>query len=87
MQALLVGVVGTILGTCCYIAVMKYLDSVVVSVTMLSEPFMGVANGVLLHQATWPGLLGWLGSTVSILGAMVVIIGSRRRSITASVSH
>jgi len=85
--AILVGVVGTILGTCCYIAVMKYLDSVVVSVTMLSEPFMGVANGVLLHQATWPGPLGWIGSIVSILGAMVVIIGSRRRSITASVSH
>mmetsp|Transcript_7183 Transcript_7183/g.18567 ORF Transcript_7183/g.18567 Transcript_7183/m.18567 type:complete len:695 (-) Transcript_7183:203-2287(-) len=85
--AILVGVVGTILGTCCYIAVMKYLDSVVVSVAMLSEPFVGVATGVLLHVSTWPGPFGWAGSTISVLGALIVIAGTRRKSVSATVGQ
>lgn len=64
---------------------MQYLDPVVVSVAMLSEPFAGVANGVLMGQATWPGILGWVGGVVSVCGALVVMAGSRTRSTTATV--
>jgi len=86
-QTVMMGPVGTIFGMCCYIAVMKYLDSVVVSVAMLSEPFVGVATGVLLHVSTWPGLFGWIGSVVSVFGALIVILGTHRKSVSAIVSQ
>jgi len=85
--SVMMGPIGTILGMCCYIGVMKYLDSVVVSVAMLSEPFVGVATGVLLHVSTWPGPFGWAGSTISVLGALIVIAGTRRKSVSATVGQ
>ena len=73
------------MGICIYIAVIKYLDPVVVSVAMLSESFVGVFSGVLLHKANWPGLYGWVGSLISVAGALVVIVGARRKHITTVV--
>mmetsp|Transcript_15514 Transcript_15514/g.36862 ORF Transcript_15514/g.36862 Transcript_15514/m.36862 type:complete len:669 (+) Transcript_15514:211-2217(+) len=81
----LCSVIGTILGTCVYVAVMKYLDPIVVSVAMLCEPFMGVISGVMFGQASWPGLWGWLGSSVSVVGAVVVLAGSRNTTKSTTI--
>ncbi len=67
------------------VAVFKYLDPVVVSVAQLSQSFVGVFSGVLLHEANWPGVFGWVGSIISVAGAFVVVVVNRRKNITAVV--
>mmetsp|Transcript_25882 Transcript_25882/g.72491 ORF Transcript_25882/g.72491 Transcript_25882/m.72491 type:complete len:319 (+) Transcript_25882:1859-2815(+) len=82
---LLVSVAGTLFGQCMYVAVMRYLDTIAVSVAMLCEPVVSVAIGVALGQGGWPGALGWSGSVVSIVGAVVVVVGGSRKTTSTTV--
>jgi len=61
-----------------YIGMLKYFDSIVVSVTMLMEPVVGVFIGFWLGVDSFPGTQTWIGDIIVTVGSgLVVYSGSK----------
>lgn len=76
---LFMAVVINVVGTLGYIAVLKYFDSIVVSVIMLMEPVVGVFIGILVGVDSLPGAQTWTGAAIVTLGSgLVVYAGSTK---------
>lgn len=68
------------IGTLGYIAVLKFFDSIVVSVIMLMEPVVGVFIGVLVGVDTLPGTITWVGDTIVTLGSALVVYSGAKKT-------
>lgn len=66
------------LRTLGYISVLKYFDSIVVSVIMLMEPVVGVFIGYWVGVDSLPAAQTWIGSAIVTFGSgLVVYSGSK----------
>ncbi|KAK9828627.1 hypothetical protein WJX72_001179 [[Myrmecia] bisecta] len=77
----IVALVATIGGSMGYMVVLRHLDGLVISVTMLVEPLIANMLGVALGLDSWPSGITLLGGSVVIGATLLVITGSRRRSL------
>ena len=68
------------IGTLGYIAVLKFFDSIVVSVIMLMEPVVGVFIGVLVGVDTLPGTITWVGDAIVTLGSALVVYSGAKKT-------
>mmetsp|Transcript_18404 Transcript_18404/g.18635 ORF Transcript_18404/g.18635 Transcript_18404/m.18635 type:complete len:431 (-) Transcript_18404:167-1459(-) len=76
---LFMAVVINLIGTIGYISVLKYFDSIVVSVIMLMEPVVGVFIGYWVGVGFLPGAQTWIGDAIVTLGSgMVVYSGATK---------
>merc|ERR1719203_139360 len=72
-------VVVNLIGTIGYISVLKYFDSIVVSVIMLMEPVVGVFIGHWVGVESLPAAQTWIGSAIVTFGSgLVVYSGSTK---------
>ena len=74
------------IGTCGYVAVMKYVDPVLVSCAMLLEPVVATLEGLIAGVTQPPTIEVWLGDLVVIIGSLMVIHAGSRTSETVDVS-
>ena len=68
------------IGTLGYIAVLKFFDSIVVSVIMLMEPVVGAFVGVLVGVDTLPGAITWVGDAIVTLGSALVVYSGAKKT-------
>jgi len=61
-------------------AIIKYLDPVVISVTLLMEPVIGSFMGYFAGVSTLPGLYTFLGGPVIIAGCVWVTVAAHKRA-------
>lgn len=70
------------IGTCGYIAIMKYFDPVVVSMVMLMEPILASLMGYAAGVSDLPGLLTWVGDAIVVVGSVLVISSGSKKTET-----
>ena len=73
-------------GTMGYISSMKYFDPLIVSVVMILEPIIATLEGMLVGDASMPGLWGLFGAGLVIVGSGVVVMSSAKHEDTVTTS-
>lgn len=75
------GLVTVVLGMILYIALLKFLPSLVISVAMLSEPVIGTILGIILGVSSIPDPYTIIGSAVLIGGTVIVTVAASKKQI------
>lgn len=52
---------------------MHYFSNLVISVATLMEPVVAELTAVALGVGTFPGLMGWVGNILVIIGTLAVV--------------
>ena len=76
---LYIALVCNIIGCVGYVAVLKYFDPIVVTMTMLCEPILAAYLGVLVGVGTKPGKVTWIGDGIVAVGSLMVIFSKTRK--------
>jgi len=78
---LYVGLFATVFGYCGYVMSLLFYDPLVVSSSLLFEPFVAQFYGYMLHIDQFPGTFTFIGAFIIILGIVQIDKGSRSKHI------
>jgi len=78
--------VCNVLGTMGYVRAFKYFSSLIIAVAALMEPVVAAFTAVAMGVGVLPGLEGWIGNVLVILGTLAVLYPTIERS-NAAVGH
>jgi drug/metabolite transporter (DMT)-like permease len=67
------------LGTMGIVRAMEYFDNVVIAVATLMEPLLASLIAYAFHAGILPGLLGWFGNVLVVLGTLAVVYPSMNK--------
>jgi len=74
-----------LLGNMGYIAVLKYVPSLIVAVAMLLSPLIAAIEGMCVGVESLPGPLTWAGATVIVASSAVIVADSQSQSMTVEL--
>ncbi|GFH45763.1 hypothetical protein CTEN210_02237 [Chaetoceros tenuissimus] len=72
--------VCNVLGTMGYVRAFKYFSSVIIAVAALLEPVVASFTAVAMGVGVLPGIEGWLGNILVIVGTIAVLYPTIERS-------
>ena len=81
---LYIGAVPGIMGHTFINYVLAHVPSLVVSVTLMTEPLVGTFIGVLMNESSTPGLYTWIGGPILLAGCILASVSSQRAAAAQS---
>ena len=66
-------VICNIMGTMGYVRAFAYFSSVIIAVAALAEPVVASFTAVIMGVGVLPGIEGWVGNILVIVGTMAVL--------------
>ena len=66
---------------------MQYFDNIIIAVATLLEPMIATLIAVALHVGCLPGLLGWMGNFLVVLGTLGVVYPSMTTTDNKALEH
>jgi drug/metabolite transporter (DMT)-like permease len=69
-------IVCNLVGTMGFVRSMQYFDSIIIAISTLLEPMVASVIATLMHVGVLPGLQGWLGNIMVIIGTFGVVYPS-----------
>jgi drug/metabolite transporter (DMT)-like permease len=75
-----------VVGAMGYVRAMHYFDTLVISVSTLLEPIIAEVTAFSLGVGLLPGLMGWIGNAMVILGTFAVVLPTARKN-NSSAAH
>jgi hypothetical protein len=75
-----------LIGAMGYVKAMHYFDTLVISVAALLEPIVAELTAFALGVGFLPGLMGWIGNGMVLLGTVAVVLPTASKS-NSSAAH
>jgi len=73
---LVIAILVNMMGTMGFVRAMQYFENVVIAVATLLEPLMATLIAYALGVGGLPGMLGWAGNVLVVLGTLGVVYPS-----------
>lgn len=55
---------------------MQYFDNIIIAVATLLEPMIATVIAVGIGVGEWPGVVGWAGNALVVMGTLCVVYPS-----------
>jgi len=56
-----------------FVRVMQYFDNIIIAVATLLEPMAATLIAYSLHVGDLPGIFGWIGNALVVIGALLLV--------------